>query len=66
MGMGEKFDERATREMPAGAFATMPKQVRHYVQAKEETILDVYGAGPFDVSYVDSGDDPRKVASAKR
>lgn len=63
MGMGEKFDQSAAREMPAGSYSLMPAGTRHFVWAKGETIIEVYGTGPFGISYVNDSDDPRKQAS---
>ena len=59
MGMGNKFDESAGKELNAGSYALMPKGVRHFVWAKGETIIDVYGMGPFGITYVNTKDDPR-------
>lgn len=62
LGMGNKFDEAAAKEMPAGSYALMPRNERHFVLAKGETIIDVSGTGPFAVTYVNPGDDPRRKA----
>lgn len=62
MSLGEKFDETAGREMTAGSYALMPKGVRHFVWAKGETVIQVYGIGPFAINYVNPADDPRKSA----
>jgi quercetin dioxygenase-like cupin family protein len=62
VGMGTKFDESAGSEMPAGSYALMPKGVRHFAWAKGDTIIDIYGVGPFAINYVNPGDDPRHKA----
>jgi len=62
MGIGEKFDQAAAREMPAGSFARMPKGVRHYAWSKGEAVIQVHGVGPFEITYVNPSDDPRKQA----
>lgn len=59
-GMGEKWDDAAMKTFTAGAFARMPKKTPHYVQAKEATIVQVHGTGPFTLTYVNPNDDPRK------
>ncbi len=59
-GMGEKWDDSAMKTFTAGGFARMPKKTPHYVQAKEETIVQVHGTGPFTLTYVNPNDDPRK------
>ncbi len=65
MGMGDKFDEAAGRELTAGSFASMPTGVRHFAWAKGETIIQVHGVGPFEITYVNPADDPRKKMPAK-
>ncbi|MGE0127784.1 MAG: cupin domain-containing protein [Blastocatellales bacterium] len=61
MGVGEKLDQAAAREMPVGSFARMPKGLRHYAWAKGETVVQVHGVGPFEITYVNPADDPRKL-----
>jgi len=60
IGMGNKWDESAGKELPAGSFALMPKGARHFAWFKGETIIDIYGTGPFDIRYVNPSDDPRR------
>jgi len=62
IGTGEKFDQSAAHEMTAGSFARMPKETRHYAWTKGETVVQVHGAGPFEIIYVNPTDDPRKQA----
>ena len=62
LGMGNKFDEAAAKELPAGSYALMPKNERHFAMAKGETIIDVSGTGPFAIIYVNPSDDPRRKA----
>ena len=52
VGMGETFDESKVMTMNVGNFATMPKEARHYGMVKGETIVQVHGAGPFKVNWV--------------
>ena len=60
MGMGDKIDPAAQHEMTAGSFASMPKGAHHVAWAKGETVIQVYGIGPFAITYVNPADDPRK------
>jgi len=50
--MGETFDESKMQTMNVGNFVNMPKEVRHYAMSKGETIVQVHGAGPFKVNWV--------------
>jgi anti-sigma factor ChrR (cupin superfamily) len=52
VGMGETFEDSKLLTMNVGNFATMPKETRHYGMAKGETIVQVHGAGPFKVNWV--------------
>ncbi len=65
IGMGDKYDEAAARELPAGGFTRLPKTMRHFAGAKGETIIQIYGDGPFVVNYVNPADDPSRKSSAK-
>ncbi|HEY8550402.1 MAG TPA: cupin domain-containing protein [Vicinamibacterales bacterium] len=63
MGMGEKLDKTGGHELPAGSFAMMPKGTKHFVWTKGETIIQIHGIGPWDITYVNPKDDPRKKTS---
>ena len=52
VGMGESFDETKLETMNVGNFTTMPKEMRHFAVSKGETIVQVHGAGPFKVNWV--------------
>jgi quercetin dioxygenase-like cupin family protein len=59
LGMGDKFDAASMRSLPAGSFAFAAKEMRHYVQAKGPTVIQVSAMGPFAITYVNPADDPR-------
>lgn len=52
-GMGEKFDQTATQEMPAG--------MKDFAWARGETVVQVHGIGPWKIEYLNPADDPRKT-----
>lgn len=60
VGMGQKFDQTVTREMPAGAFGFWPAEMKHFAWAKGDTVLQLHGTGPWTITYVNPLDDPRK------
>lgn len=60
VGFGERFDEKALRELPAGSFTLLPKDLPHYNRMKGETILQFHGIGPYDITYVNPADDPSR------
>jgi len=59
VGMGETFDEKAMKELPAGGYGAMPAEMRHFALAKTEVVVQVHGLGPFVVNYVNPADDPQ-------
>lgn len=58
--LGDKIDPGAMHALPAGGMAKMPRRTNHYVRAKGETTIQVHAMGPFELTYVNPGDDPRK------
>jgi hypothetical protein len=57
---GEKVDKAAAKPLPAASFVHLPAGMPHFAWADGETVVQINGVGPFDVVYVDPGDDPRK------
>lgn len=66
VGMGEKFDEKAAKDLTAGSFAMMPSGMRHFAFTKGETLLQVHAVGPWTLTYVNPADDPRNKTTAAR
>lgn len=62
LGMGERFDRAATREMTAGTFGYWPPGMRHFAWARGETVLQLHGTGPWQLTYVNPADDPRAAS----
>jgi len=65
MGTGEKLDEAAAKELPAGSFVVMPAKQPHFAITKGETIVQLHGMGPWAITYLNPTDDPRSKAAAK-
>jgi quercetin dioxygenase-like cupin family protein len=57
---GEKLDRAAAEPLPAGSFVHLPNGMPHFAWTDGETIVQINGVGPFDVTYVDPKDDPRR------
>jgi quercetin dioxygenase-like cupin family protein len=60
VGAGEKLDREAATPLPAASFVHLPAGMPHYALADGEVIVQINGTGPFDVTYIDPKDDPRK------
>lgn len=66
LGMGEKFDEATMKKLPAGGYALLPAEMRHFAMASTEATIQVHGMGPFVLTYVNPADDPSKRAAATK
>jgi quercetin dioxygenase-like cupin family protein len=61
IGLGEKFDQGSGQELPVGGFVSVPPKHPHYAWAgPQETVVQVHGVGPTDLTFVNPTDDPRK------
>src|SRR5215813_7233969 len=61
IGMGKEFDAKNGQELPTGGFFSVPPQHPHYAWAGgQETVVQVHGVGPTDLTFVNPADDPRK------
>jgi quercetin dioxygenase-like cupin family protein len=56
---GEKL-ERSAKPLAAGSFVHLPAGMPHFAWADGGAVVQINGVGPFDVTYVDPKDDPRK------
>lgn len=65
LGMGEKFDKASMTVLPAGGYALLPAEMRHYAMARTAAVVQVHGTGPFQLTYVNPSDDPSKRGAAK-
>jgi hypothetical protein len=59
MGTGEALDRDAAPPLAAGSFVRIPARMPHFAWTDEETLVQINGMGPFDITYVNSEDDPR-------
>ena len=51
IGTGDKLDENACQDMPAGSYIVMPKGTHHFAVAKGD-IVQLNGIGPFKIYWV--------------
>lgn len=66
VGMGDKVDPKKVMTLNAGGFASAPAHSHHYAIAKTHTVVQVHAMGPFQLTYVNSADDPSRKAAAKK
>ena len=60
VGMGDAFNVKKTAPMKTGDKATVPADHHHFAMAKGKTVVDVKAMGPFEMTYVNATEDPRK------
>jgi hypothetical protein len=60
IGMGDKLDPQKGLLLRAGGFAEGPAKMNLYTWSTSETVVQAHGQGPFAITYVNPGDDPRK------
>ena len=66
VGMGDKIDPQKVMTLTAGGFATAPARSHHYAIARAHTVVQVHAMGPFQLTYVNSADDPSRKGAAKK
>ncbi len=60
LGMGERADRSAAKELPAGSFVALPPDMAHFAYFDEETVIQITTNGPWGIKYVNPADDPQK------
>ncbi len=59
-GMGQKLDRTKGDKLGAGSSFTLPAGHAHYLWNEEETVVLLTATGPWNITYIDPKDDPRK------
>jgi quercetin dioxygenase-like cupin family protein len=52
-GYGTVFDSAKLKILPAGSFYTEPANIPHFIEVKEDTVLQVSGTGPSGRTFID-------------
>ena len=58
IAMGTVRNDAEMQQLPVGAFTGIPKARAHYAAAKGETIIQIYGEGPFVLEHVNPSGKP--------
>lgn len=59
MGAGEIHDRSKAPLLAPGSFVQIPTGIAHFAWTEEETVVQINAMGPFGITYVNPGDDPR-------
>ena len=60
LGMGDKFDPSALKDVPTNGYFVAPATMRHFFATRTAATIQVHGTGPFAVNYVNPADDPSR------
>lgn len=60
IGMGKTANDRQMQKLPAGSLFAFDPGLAHYARVEEETVIQLSSTGPWAITYIDSGDDPRQ------
>lgn len=66
LAVGPRPEKARAERFPAGSYYLTPAGLEHAVWAAEESVLQVTTHGPWQITYVDPADDPRKPSPAPR
>lgn len=61
VGMGDVLDRSAGTTLTVGGFGVVPAGMRHFAWTGDQpAVLQLHSVGPWDITYVNPADDPRK------
>ena len=61
LATGENLDRRAAKTLIAGTYGSWPAGMKHTAWSEGETVIQLYGIGPWQINYVNPADDPRNA-----
>ncbi len=59
-GMGDRVDLGKAQILRPGDFITVPANQHHFDAARTAAVVQIYGMGPFSLTYVNPEDDPQR------
>jgi hypothetical protein len=62
VGHGKNWDDKKLEPLAMGAEVKMAAREPHFVRATEQSIVEIRSEGPFEITYENPSDDPRKAA----
>jgi hypothetical protein len=63
LGRGKEWDDKKLNPLAIGDEAEVAPEEPHYVRATLRTVIEVRSTGPFEITYINPADDPRKAAA---
>ena len=65
-GMSDRIDKASAQQLAVGDSITMKAKMRHWVVTGDGATVEVSSTGPFKITYVNAGDDPRGKQTSAR
>jgi quercetin dioxygenase-like cupin family protein len=56
LGMGKEYNEAQLKPFTAGGLVAMPPGTEHFVQTKQDTVIQISTSGPWGLKFVNAGD----------
>jgi quercetin dioxygenase-like cupin family protein len=60
IGMGDSVSRGKMKSMVQGGYVAMPAKMNHYAFTRTGATIQITSNGPFEITYVNPKDDPRK------
>jgi len=60
LGMGDKFDRAKAKSLVTGGYVVAPAKMNHYAFTRTGATIQITAHGPFEITYVNPVNDPRK------
>jgi len=60
LGMGDRFRDKKAASLVRGGYAVAPANMSHFAFTKEGATVQITAVGPFQITYVNPRDDPRR------
>lgn len=64
-GMGDRVDLAKAPVLRRGDFITVPANQHHFDAARSAAVVQIYGMGPFTLTYVNPEDDPQRKGASR-
>jgi Cupin domain len=63
VGMGDNLDPQKGMPITPGGYVSLPGKMHHWFVAQSPVVMLITGEGPFDITFINPEDDPRKKPS---
>jgi mannose-6-phosphate isomerase-like protein (cupin superfamily) len=61
VGMGDQYDDSKMMSFGTGSFLYVDPTMHHFAGASGETVIQIHGASPLQINYINPADDPSRI-----